>query len=234
MLRFAILILLVSAPCAGLVTPPVVLCEAGLTLDLRLLHYTDADGWQITDTGAAAVVELVDGTYVVKGLPAAVGSDRYQLGLVNPVIGLTIATYSWGARPGERLVWRYDLVLPEQPRIYKEGDSYGAIALEIRSGLTPAIADPTTTVSFRLWDPVGDLIVVADQPAIIADVVVEQATQSYGATLLYELAPGDLDATGRLIGEFRICYGVGGADGCHTLPSDDTLVVLVLPRGGTP
>lgn len=216
--------LLAAIPAAAEeVSLPVNLGAPGLSLQLRLWHW-DGAAWAPASTSGVTVSDLGTGEYVVAGLPAALGTDRYELVLAaagDPAQGL--ATYSYGARPAQRIVWRSQIESASSPRLFKRHDTHGAVELKVLSGLPADVA--TAMVTFTLWNPATGTALFAGRPAQVADVVEDMASGSWGATLVYPLAAGDLATAGRYLGEFTICYAPGE---CHTLPSDNSLEIRVL------
>lgn len=218
--------LLLAAPLAAVTTPPVNLCDAGLTVELRLWEW-DGDSWETASTAGAVVTDLGTGEYYVSGLPDATGDTVYQLWISSDEVPeLAMASYTWRKpAPSQQLVWRADLQRPA-PLVFKEGDTFGSIQLTVLSGLPEEIGEVATTATFTLYDPAEASAVISDSVASVANVVLEGETNTWGADLIYDLEAGDLDSPGELVGEFTVCYSPSE---CHTLPSDDTLVVTVLP-----
>lgn len=215
--------LLASVAAAAEVSLPVNLGQAGLTLQPRLWKW-DGSAWSQAAIGGITVSDLGTGEYVVSGLPTATGEERYELvvaAAADPELGL--ASYGYGARPGQRIVWRSQIDTASSPRFFKRNDTHGAIALRVLSGLPAEIA--SATITFALWSPTTGTALFSGRPAQVADVVEDMASGSWGATLVYDLAPGDLAAAGKLKGEFTVCYSPGE---CHTLPPDNSLELQVL------
>lgn len=224
MTRLLPLLLLLAAPAAAKTTPPVNLCDAGLTVELRLWEW-DGSSWSSAATAGATVTDLGTGEYYVSDLPDATGETIYQLWISSDEVPeIALASFTWAKEPAAQLVWRADLDRPA-PLVFKEGDTFGSIQLTVLSGLPSEIGDVGTTATFTLYDPSAGAPIFSDQAATIANVVLEAETNTWGADLIYDLEAGDLDTPGDLIGEFTVCYGAE----CHTLPADDTLEITVLP-----
>ncbi len=236
-IRLATLLAVATAAVAvAAESPPVNLGAEGLALEVRVLRTDDASAWVEIDPGAAAVVDLGDGDYYVDALPDATLSERYFVALTpmaNPAEAL--ATYFYGAKPGQRIVWRHDVVVPARPRTFVQFDTYGSIELEIRSGLPAEIGDPSTTATFQLYDPASDVVLFTQRAAEIANVTLDPTSGSWGASLVYDLraklcsphcTPGDLDVAGTFTGTFRVCYV--SLVSCHTLPVNPPLTIDVL------
>ncbi len=212
-----------AGPAAAEVSLPVNLGVTGLSLQARLWRW-DGSAWAQASPSGITTVDLGTGEYLATGLPTATGSDRYELVLAaagDPAQGL--ATYSWGARPAQRIVWRSQIDSASSPRAFKRHDTHGSVALRILSGLPADIE--SAEVTFTLWNPATGAAVFAGRAAQVAEVVEDMASGSWGATLVYDLAPGDLATAGRYLGEFTVCYSPGQ---CHTLPNDNSLELRVL------
>lgn len=72
----------------------------------------------------------------------------------------------------------------DMPKTFRVGDTYGSIGLRIASGLFAEIFDPSTTATFSLRDPLGEGVVVFEQPARIVDVVEHAASGTWGGGAL--------------------------------------------------
>ncbi len=226
MIAALISVSLVAAPAAAADSPPVNLGAEGLTPGLRVLKASDVSPWADVDPGSAVVVEIGAGDYYVAGLPDAVGRERYFVVMTSAGDpNRALATYVYGAKPGQRIVWRSDIVLPARPRTFKQGDSFGAVELRVNSGLPVDISDGATVATFQLYDPSDDVVLFSGRAAVISDVTQDATSGSWGASLIYDLQAGDLDVAGTLLGEFRICYPSGA---CHTLPTTPALELVVL------
>lgn len=218
----AAVVLVAFAARAESTTPPRNLGQAGLALDLSLWRF-DGSTWAAADASGLDVVDLGDGWYRVEDLPNAAGAEAYQLGLaLAGAPERVLAEYAWGAQPGQRIVWRQQVRL-QDPRVFKRGDTHGAVSLEVLSGLPADVAGAAAT--FTLYAPSTGTAVFSGRPASVESVVFDATSGSWGATLVYDLAAGDLAATGRYLGEFTLCYTPGS---CHTLPADNTLELRVL------
>jgi hypothetical protein len=222
-LKLALAALLLTPGLRGEVSQPVNLGGPGLAVELRLWRW-DGAAWTSASNAGLTVSDLGTGEYVVAGLPTASGADRYELvvaAAATPELGL--ASYSYGARPAQRIVWQSQIASASSPRLFKRHDTHGAVALKVLSGLPEEIA--SAAVTFALWNPATGVAIFAGRPAQVADVVEDTASGSSGATLVYVLAPGDLAAAGRYLGEFTVCYAPGN---CHTLPPDNSLELRVV------
>lgn len=208
------------------VTPPVNLGSAGLTLDLRLWHYT-AGAWSAASTSGITCTDLDTGEYVCEGLPTATGSERYTLLLAadtDPEAAL--AEYAYGAVPGQQLVWRQEIVLPSTPLVFKQHDTYGTLSLDVTRGLPSAACDGDTTATVAVWDVGGEAALFSGRAATITNCVTDVPTGTKGARLSYDWAAGGLETAGDRQAEFTICYSV---DSCHTLPANNKLAFRVVP-----
>jgi hypothetical protein len=217
------LVLVVTGTAVAEVSLPVNLGQTGLTLQPRLWKW-NGSAWSLASGSGIAVSDLGTGEYVFSGLPTAAGEERYELvvtAAAEPALGL--ASYSYGARPGQRIVWRSQIESGSSPRLFKRNDTHGAIALKILAGLPADIE--TSAITFALWNPVTGTAVFAGRPAQVADVVQDAASGTWGATLIYDLALSDLATAGKYLGEFTVCYSPGQ---CHTLPPDNSLELRVM------
>jgi hypothetical protein len=212
---------------------PTNLGAEGLTLDLRLYQW-DGVEWAPVDSSGVTPVELGDGDYLFTGLPLATGLERYRLIVAtagDPASGLR--EYVYGARPGERITWRGAIALPDQPRLFKVGDTAGSVSLTIESGLPSTIGDGATTATARLLAIPTSTVVFTGRAATISGVVFHQPTASWGATLSYDVAALDFAVAGLHRAEFLVCY-LGDPEECHTLPADNILELHVRDQLGGP
>lgn len=99
MIRLLALLAILSVSAQAESTPPVSLCESGLSLGVRILRSDDATGWQeISPTPAPTLVDLGTGEYVLQDLPDASGRERYQVLLTSATEpGVVRASYTYGA-----------------------------------------------------------------------------------------------------------------------------------------
>lgn len=203
-------------------TPPLALGASGLTLHLDLLAQSAPGGsWTAQDTDDLTISDLANGEYVIGGLPTASGTTRYHLAVsLDGDPERHLATTTYGAAPGTRILWRQELQLPPQPVTFKRGDTYGSIALQVIRRLPAAACAPETTATFSAWSIGGGATAWSGRTATISDCALEATTGTYGATLTYDLQSGDTATAGRYLGEFKICYSLGS---CHTLPADNRL-----------
>lgn len=217
---------LTPTPAAAFTTPPVNLGAAGLTLELRLWQY-DGSTWAAASTAGLSVDDLTTGEYTVDGLPTATGDERYLLVVASAADEASaLAEYTYGAVPGQRIVWRQEVELPPQPLTFKRNDTYGSVSVVIRRRLPAAACEPETTVVFTLINQATSVVAVDAATAELSDCELDATTSTYGATLTYDWQAGDLAAAGSYLGEFTVCYAVGS---CHTLPADNRLLLRVLP-----
>lgn len=227
---FIALLLAVTAPlCATITSAPVNLGDAGLTLTVGLRHWQEdaPDTWAVASTVGVTVNDLGGGLYTVSGLPAATGTDRYALTL--SASGRGLVTYTYGAQPGQRVVWREELALPSVPYVFKAGDTAGSISLVVLRRLPAAACEPETTATFTAATQQTNVAIITDEAAVISDCELDATTGTYGLTLTYDWQDGDLDTVGKYLGEFELCYS---PTSCQTLPSDNRLTFTVVRRLG--
>ena len=214
-------------PAFGVDTPPISLCDQVQAPGIVLYRATDTVSWSPVSTSGVDVSAIGGSEWIVTGLPDAAGDERYQAVLTSALDAtVRLASYSYGARPGERIVFRQAIKLPDSPITIKEGDTHGDLALEVLYGLPSDIGNPGTTVTASLLRLADASVIFADRAATISGVVQDAGSGTYGATLSYQVAPGDTDLPGDHVLEFTVCYDV---DQCHTLPADDTLAVRIVP-----
>lgn len=222
---------LAAAQLAAVSTPPINLGATDLDLELRLWLY-DGSTWEAASVGDLTVEDLATGEYTVLGLPTATGSERYSLHIATEADpDVALASYSYGATPGQRIVWRQELVLPSQPTTFKVGDSYGAVQLQVVRRLPAAACEAETTLTFALYSLATGAAIFSEREAEISDCELDSTTSTYGALLTYDLESGDTATAGEFLGEFRICYS---PTSCHTLPADNRLAVTITPAWGVP
>jgi hypothetical protein len=208
------------------VAPPVNLGAAGLTVQARLWLW-DGTSWEAASVDGLTITDLGTGEYTVAGLPTATGDERYTLQLATAAApAAALAEYTYGAVPGQRIVWRQELELPPQPLTFKRHDTYGSVSVVIRRRLPAAACEPETTVAFTLINQATSAVAVDAATAELSNCELDATTSTYGATLTYDWQAGDLAAAGSYLGEFTVCYAVGS---CHTLPADNRLLLRVLP-----
>lgn len=228
---------LLVAPLAAVESDPVNLGAEGLSLSLRLQKWSESpecvdDGsWCDEAVDDLDVYDLGDGSYTVDGLPLATGTDRYLLTVAlasDP--DRALQSYSYGATPGTRTVWREEIDLPGSPLTFKVGDDAGSISLVVLRRLPAAVCEPETTATFTLAPAGGGAAVIDEAAAVLSDCEYDATTDSYGVTATYDLESGDLDTAGRYLGEFTLTYDGGEV---QTLPAGNTLTVTVVKRLGT-
>jgi hypothetical protein len=235
-LAVALIVVLLAGAAASaaraIESDPVPLGSEGLSLTVRLRQWTEDTGtWADVSAAAVDVVDEGDGEYSLADLPAATGADRYAVTLAlssDPDRGLY--TYSYGALPGTRTVWREEIDLPGSPLTFKVGDTAGSISLVVLRRLPAEVCDGGTAATFTLAPAGGGAAVVDEAAAVITDCELDATTGTYGATLTYDLETGDLATAGRYLGQFTVTYDGGEV---QTLPAGNTLQVTVVKRLGT-
>lgn len=222
----AALLLAWNAAAQAVTTDPVALGAEGLDLELSLLawdgvEWADASG----DLEESTIIDEGGGWYVVTGLPLATGTARYALAIATEADPLTaLASYTYGAAPGARITWRQELELPPQPIVFKVGQTFGSIGLDVLRRLPAAVCEGPTVATFYAWS-IDSGAAAFSGAAEISDCALDSTTGTYGATLTYDLAAGDTSASGRYRGEFWVCYS---ETACHPLPADNRLEWRVL------
>lgn len=228
-MRYGIVLglLVVVVPAFGVDTPPVPLCDAAQAPGLELLRSVgDGAPWAAVSTTGVTLESVGTGDWYATGLPDATGTERYLVVLTSPIDPTQrIATYAYGARPAQRIVFRTTMSRTDGPITLKQGDSHGQIALEILSGLPSDIASPLTVEATMLRESDGT-VTFSERPAVVSDVTEDARSGTWGATLSYALQAGDTATAGVYRAEFTVCYA---ANECHTLPADDSLVVRIIP-----
>lgn len=203
-------------------TPPVALGAAGLDVHVDLLRQAAPGGsWDAQSTSGIAIDDLGNGLYVVAGLPTATGTIRYLVAV--SIVGdeeRQLATVTYGATPGTRIVFQQELQLPAVATTFKKGDTFGSLSVRVLRRLPAEACAPGTTVTFSAWRVATNAAAWTGRAATLADCTLDATTGSYGATLTYDLQSGDTATVGRYLGEFRICYSPSA---CHTLPADNKL-----------
>jgi hypothetical protein len=228
----ALLLLAGAAGATTITSAPVQLGAAGLDLAVTLRQWTEAapDSWPTASTVGITVNDLGDGSYTISGLPLATGTVRYAATLaIDGDAERGLFTYTYGAQPGVRLVWKEDLDLPAAPTTFKQGDTYGSLSLVVRRRLPAAACEPGTTATLTVANAQTGVALFSDRSATISNCELDATTASYGATFTYDIQAGDLATVGKYIGEFEICYEPGV---CHTVPTDGRLRFEVVKRLG--
>lgn len=217
------LALLLASPAAAIESEVFSLGQTGLSLTVRLRKWTEATGLWADVSGAPLTgIDVVDegnGEYSLADLPAATGTDRYAA-----TVALTsdatrgLLTYTYGARPGVRLVWQEEIALPSSPLVFRRGDSFGALSLVVTRGLPEAACDATATMDAASQQTNAALF--SDRAATVTNCELDATSGTYGATITADLTAGDLDTVGRYAATATLCYEPGS---CQTLPGANLL-----------
>ena len=207
-------------------TPPVNLGATGLSLDLRLWHWTDTAGdWAQASTAGVTIVDEGTGEYTVDGLPVATGTERYHVVLFKTGSStVAVRELTYGASPGRRILWRTELEAPAAPWVFKQNDSHGSISIAVLRGLPATIASATAT--FTMYNPADGSTVIVDQAASVTNTGLDATSGTYFATLVYDWSAGDLATAGRFRGEWEVTFPDTTKE---TFPKDDRLRITVRP-----
>lgn len=232
-MSWLLLAAVIAAPAFATITSaPVQLGATGLSLTVGLLSWDEdaPDDWTTASTAGVTVEDLGGGQYLVHGLPAATGTDRYAVTVyVTGDTARGLQSYVYGAQPGQRVVWREELALPNTPLVFKEDDTAGSVSLVVLRRLPAAACAGGTAVTFSAALAQTNAALFSNRAAVLSDCALDATTGTYGATLTYDIQSGDLATPGKYLGEFKVCYSLGS---CQTLPSDNRLGWTVTKRLG--
>lgn len=194
---------------------------SGLDLVFRLYRVAEVvDPLPVDEIEAQ---ELGAGDYLLEGLPNQQGQESYVLVVATagePEQALAIV--KWGGAAGLPVVWSDD-VEAVTPGVLKRGDTYGGIALRIKSGLPKEVGDSEASAEFAMADRLGN-VSFTGRAAQITGVVYNETHQSYGATLVYQLQEGDTEEVGNFRGEFKLTIP---GRGFLTVPSREGMLIEV-------
>jgi Rib/alpha/Esp surface antigen-like repeat protein len=212
---------------ASELSPPYNLGTPGLELELRLWRYDQGSGWEAADASAIVTTDLGTGEYLFSQLPEASGKAAYVL-----VVALTaspsqaLATYTYGAVPGQINTWRMEYRPMSSPFVFKTNDTYALVYLVVASGLPAAIGNAETSAIFTMLDVTSGEATIEDRAATISNVTLDAGTGTYGATLTWDgVQEGDFSTPGQYMAEFEITYPDGRK---QTVPADNRLRVEII------
>lgn len=217
-----VLALLLASPAAAIESEVFSLGQTGLSLTVRLRKWTEATAlWSDVSAAAVDVIEEGNGEYSLADLPAATGTDRYAA-----TVALTsdatrgLLTYTYGARPGVRLVWQEEIALPSAPLVFRRGDSFGSLSLVVTRGLPAAACDVGTTATMDAALLQTNAALFSDRAATITNCELDATSGTYGATITADIIAADLDTAGKYAATATLCYT---PTSCQTLPGANLL-----------
>jgi hypothetical protein len=211
-----------------MISPPINLGQAGLTLSVRLYFQAQGAAPVSQSTGTVTVNEIGQGDYYFGGLPEPPGGSVAALVIHETAFpALAMYTYSYGAVPGTSIVWRHE-VLPGAPvqRIVQR-DTYGSLSLTVTAGLPAKIADGGTAATLTLYNAGTSAVFFSGRAVVISNVTQDGGGNGYGATFTYAIQAGDTATPGSFRGRVAIDYA--GALGVQTVPADDRFRVEIVP-----
>ncbi len=228
------LLLLIACPALAYTTEPVNLGEAGLDLTWRL-YLWDGGTWTRETALEADITasDLGSGNYSFSSLPEAVDTDRYWFVVTTvaaPAVGLRELSY--GALPGQRLVWQNRLEAIA-PTVLVAGQTHGGVTLTIETGLPSAIASVSTTATFSMINLVTGAVVISSEAATVTEEAEDEASGTWGATLQWTVDGGDFETlpAGKYVGQFWVTFPDTTT---LAVPQDDRLKVTINRAIGAP
>lgn len=211
-----------------MISPPINLGQAGLTLSVRLYFQAQGSAPVAQSTGTVTSNEIGQGDYYFGGLPEPPGGSTAALVIYETASpAMAMYTYAYGAVPGTSIVWRYAVQPAAAVQRIVKNDTYGRISLIITDGLPAEIADGGTVALFTLYNVGTGAVLFQGRAAVISNVVADGGGNGYGCTLTYSLQAADTATVGSYRGRFAIDYV--GAMGIQTVPADDSLRVEIVP-----
>lgn len=217
-----VLALVLTSPVAAIESEVFSLGQTGLSLTVRLRQWTEATGlWADVSAAAVDVIEEGNGEYSLADLPAATGTNRYAATVaIASDPGRGLLTYTYGARPGVRLVWQEEVEVPSAPLVFRRGDSFGSLSLVVTRGLPAAACEPETTATMDAASQQTNAALFSDRAATITNCELDATSGTYGATITADLIAADLDTVGRYAATATLCYEPAS---CQTLPGANLL-----------
>ena len=101
------------------------------------------------------------------------------------------------------------------PNTFRVGDTYGSIGQRIVSGLPVEIVEPSTTATFTLRDPLGEDVVIFEQPVRVVDVVEHVGSGTWGPWWFTTFGRATWSGRGAFGERFGCVTGMGGVIGCR-------------------